>query len=241
MSFSGKIRDDALVACGRHCCLCHRFRGLKIELHHIVQQSEGGEDTFENCIPLCFDCHGDMRSYDSVHPKGTKYTQSELRIHRDRWYAKVLSTSASISAPEHQECDRGTMQRLMSLLPWDGAIGFLRHHHFGGAFEKTALDDLLNFRRECENPAFEFLDADMEGMRAALAAAIGQFREIYASETFLTDDCKFREIPPEWEQASPERYHRVIKEIHAAASHVCDAYDQILRAGHRKLGITSAG
>jgi 5-methylcytosine-specific restriction endonuclease McrA len=64
MGFSDGVREQALTACGRHCCICHKFSGLKMELHHIVHRSEGGQDTFENCIPLCFDCHGDMRSYD---------------------------------------------------------------------------------------------------------------------------------------------------------------------------------
>ena len=40
-------------------------------------------------IPVCFDCHSDMRSYDFKHPKGSKYTPDELRQHRDRWYEKV--------------------------------------------------------------------------------------------------------------------------------------------------------
>lgn len=78
MGFSQKIKEDIMVACGRHCCLCHKFCGLKIEIHHIKPQSEGGSDTLENAIPLCFDCHADMRSYDAKHPKGTKYTEKEF-------------------------------------------------------------------------------------------------------------------------------------------------------------------
>lgn len=89
MSFASETKEQALVACMRSCCICHRFRGIKIELHHIVHKSEGGTDLFDNCIPLCFDCHGDMRSYDHNHPKGTKYSPSELKRHRDEWYKKV--------------------------------------------------------------------------------------------------------------------------------------------------------
>jgi hypothetical protein len=62
-----------------------------MECHHIVQEAEGGPDTSENCIPVCFDCHADMCSYDFKHPKGTKYTPEELRRHRDRWYEKVAA------------------------------------------------------------------------------------------------------------------------------------------------------
>jgi hypothetical protein len=241
MSFPPKVRDEALVACGRHCCLCHRFRGLKIELHHIVQQSEGGEDTLENCVPLCFDCHGDMRSYDSVHPKGTKYTPAELRGHRDRWYAKVRSTGAAVSAEQHQDLDRQTMRRLVEILPWNRAINFVRHHDFGGSFRDGDVNDFHIFLSECANPTFEFLDADIEGMRAALLGAIRQLYDIYAAETFVSEVRDLREVPPEWEATQPERYFRVIAQIHVAASQVCDAYDQLVRAGHRKLGVPSAG
>lgn len=78
------------------CCICHRFCGLKMELHHVDQVSAGGADTFANCIPLCLDCHADMRSYDSAHPKGTKYTPGELRAHRDRWYARVNGSAPTM-------------------------------------------------------------------------------------------------------------------------------------------------
>ncbi|MDY7031709.1 MAG: HNH endonuclease [Thermodesulfobacteriota bacterium] len=89
MSFPPSIAERALLECGRYCCLCHKFRGFKMELHHIVPKEKGGEDTYENCIPLCLDCHAEVRAYDSKHPKGRKYSPSELRAHRDRWYNMV--------------------------------------------------------------------------------------------------------------------------------------------------------
>ena len=70
MSFPEGVAARALVASGRCCCICHKFCGTKIELHHIKQHAYGGEDTFENCIPLCFDCHEDMGKADPKHPKG---------------------------------------------------------------------------------------------------------------------------------------------------------------------------
>ncbi len=91
MSFPADVKERALIACARRCCLCEEHKALKIELHHIVQKSEGGQDTFDNCIPLCFDCHADMRSIDHKHPKGTKYTPTELKARRDNWYRRVAS------------------------------------------------------------------------------------------------------------------------------------------------------
>ena len=91
MGFSEKLAERVLVDCGRCCALCHKFCGIKIELHHITPPPQGGEDTYDNCIPLCFDCHADVGhgAYNSKHPKGRKYTESELIKHRDAWYKRI--------------------------------------------------------------------------------------------------------------------------------------------------------
>ena len=91
MAFPKKISDKVLVDCKRSCAICRKFCGTKIELHHIKPVSEGGGDTYENCIPLCFDCHSDVKSYNEKHPKGKKYTESELIYHRTNWYRLVKS------------------------------------------------------------------------------------------------------------------------------------------------------
>lgn len=86
MAFSKETADDALLNCARCCCLCQKFCGVKIELHHIVPVAEGGDDSADNCIPLCFDCHAEIGHYNDGHPKGRKFTPDELKAHRDRWY-----------------------------------------------------------------------------------------------------------------------------------------------------------
>ena len=89
MAFSEETRIKALVSCGRRCCICHKFCGNNMEIHHIKAKADGGSDDFENAIPLCFDCHAEVRQYDSKHPKGIKFTEKELIIHRDNWYKKM--------------------------------------------------------------------------------------------------------------------------------------------------------
>ena len=86
MSFPKSVEIEALVKCGRCCCICHKFCGTKIELHHIKQKAYGGADTIDKCIPLCLECHADMGKADPKHPKGKHYSENELRQHRDNWY-----------------------------------------------------------------------------------------------------------------------------------------------------------
>ena len=89
MSFSESVKVKALVACGRKCCICHKYCGNNMEVHHIKAKADGGSDDFANAIPLCFDCHAEVRQYDPKHPKGTRFTEEELIQHRDNWYKQI--------------------------------------------------------------------------------------------------------------------------------------------------------
>lgn len=98
MPFSQEVKTKAMVACGRFCVICHKFCGNNMEVHHIVAESEGGCDNYDNAIPLCFDCHAEVRQYDPKHPKGIRFTKDELIQHRDNWYKKI-----SQSSPQNEE------------------------------------------------------------------------------------------------------------------------------------------
>ena len=98
MGFSENIKVRAAVASGRCCCICHKFCGTKMQFHHIKQKAYDGRDTFDNCIPLCLDCHADMGKADPNHAVGRSYTEKELLLHRDNWYRKVSIDKDQIEA-----------------------------------------------------------------------------------------------------------------------------------------------
>lgn len=100
MPFPSSVAEQLLVACHRHCCICHKPTGNKMEIDHIVPHAEGGPDTADNGIPLCFDCHAEVHAYNPNHPRGRRFTPSELRRHRDQWFA-ICS-----SAPWHESLRR---------------------------------------------------------------------------------------------------------------------------------------
>lgn len=99
MGFSKKIKEDIFVKSARHCCVCHNAVGLNIEVHHIKPQKQGGKDTFENAIALCFNCHSDAGHYFAGHPKGAKLSPTELIKHRDAWF-KIVETNNIIPPQE---------------------------------------------------------------------------------------------------------------------------------------------
>ena len=109
MGFPERVATEALVLCGRSYCICNKFCGTKIELHHIKQKAYGGDDTLDNCIPVCFDCHADMGRADPKHPKGKRYSEEELKRHRDGWYEKV--DACSRRAPDWRLDHRAVLRR----------------------------------------------------------------------------------------------------------------------------------
>ncbi len=64
MGFKRTEVNELLALCHRRCCVCHRFCGTKIEIHHIQPSEAGGEDSIENATPLCFECHAEVQLYN---------------------------------------------------------------------------------------------------------------------------------------------------------------------------------
>lgn len=120
------VREQALLASARHCCVCRRYKGVKIEVHHIVPESEGGENTADNAIALCFDCHADAGHYNPNHPRGTKYSQSGLERARDEWYRIVAEQGVPTpSEPDRLYC-RYLLCRDMEILKELAALDLTR-------------------------------------------------------------------------------------------------------------------
>lgn len=103
MPFPSAIRLEALIACQRQCCLCNERKHTRIQCHHIIQEADGGPDTFDNCIPLCPDCHAEVQAFNPRHPfGGTPYHSSELKRRRDDWYAAVAGRSLALATDLHR-------------------------------------------------------------------------------------------------------------------------------------------
>jgi hypothetical protein len=72
--------DKMMVKCARRCCICRRFRPTKLQVHHIVLESDGGSDDEDNLIVTCITCHSDVHSQV---PFTRRFTYKELKGHRD--------------------------------------------------------------------------------------------------------------------------------------------------------------
>jgi len=111
MPFAPALVEDLVVKSARCCCLCRQFKGQKIEVHHIKQ---GGPDTEDNAIPLCFDCHADVQAYNDQHPRGRKYRPGELLRLRNEWFKLVADGKAGGQLPAIPKDEDGELIRFYS-------------------------------------------------------------------------------------------------------------------------------
>ncbi len=240
MSFPHQIAQAALLDSGRHCCICHRFCGTKIELHHITPSEADGDDSYDNCIPLCFDCHAEVKAYNPKHPKGRQYTESELREHRDRWYTKVRNSEGIAASANYIDVDRKLYEEIREILPSDrGSIVFLRFHEYASSFHEDAHADIEKFAQNCSRPEFEFLDADLEGLRGKLARSIDQFLRAVSLLVYPVEGRDYRyAVPQEWRYLSEEskrEWQESVDKLNDLSAKVCQAYDELVRLCRRKL------
>jgi hypothetical protein len=233
-----------------------------MELHHIKPRAQKGADSYDNCIPLCFDCHADVGSYNPKHPKGRKYSERELQAHRDKWYQKVKNTEGSVLLREdYLELDRKLFVEIRNIIPTTGRSFYhLCEFDYGGAFELEIHDPLRTYWVKCKLPEFEFMDSDLEGQRASLESTIEEFLEIIGHETFHVKGSSphRNRVPDEYDsvilsqlrrQSESEEdfnqklrvFHKsrrqTIKHLNELSTEICDMYKDFIRLGRRKLGV----
>jgi hypothetical protein len=121
MPFPRKDVEDLLAACHRRCCICYRFCGVKIETDHIVPAAEGGPDTIDNAIPVCFECHAEIHSYNDKHPRGRKFTPDELGRHKRQWLG-LCKNRPEIFLQAARETDVGPIQALIDELEFNWKV-----------------------------------------------------------------------------------------------------------------------
>ena len=241
MSFPKNVSEEALLACGRRCCICHKFCSGKIETHHIESKPEG-DDTFENCIPLCFDCHADVRAYDPKHPKGRKYTTSELKGHRDRWYEKVRKNPEIVSDVQQHSNDIDMFNHVIRVLPSTGVVDFVRNHDYNDRFQRSEHSPLKEFVRMNSQPEFEFLNQEIENSKISLVNSVNSFLDSIGRSTssliLELGDPNIMGQEPSLRRTQPELYNERVQEMNKAATELTDTYDEFIRKGRRVLGVT---
>ncbi len=173
--------DELLRACHRRCSICHRFCGVKIETDHIIPAAEGGPDTIDNAIPVCFECHAEIHSYNDKHPRGRKFRPDELRMHKEQWL-EICGTKPEIFTHTARISDVGPLQALIDELEFNIVVA-----------EKTSevncgcrlLDD--QFRRAIQAGAIATLQEDLKQNVLKAYFEIGQANDLLSAIWLMSD------------------------------------------------------
>jgi len=121
MPFNRDEVSALLVRCHRRCCICHRFCGVKVETDHIIPTDDGGGDDTENAIPVCFECHAEIHSYNDKHPRGRKFLPDELRSHKTQWL-EICAGQPEALIGAIRDADVGPLQALIDELEFNATV-----------------------------------------------------------------------------------------------------------------------
>jgi len=116
--FNIKAVSELLAQVHRRCCICHRFCGTKMETDHINQKVENGSDDISNAIPVCFECHAEIHSYNEKHPRGRKFRPDELKQHKKQWI-EICQNRPEALISAGWESDVGPLQALIDELEFN--------------------------------------------------------------------------------------------------------------------------
>jgi HNH endonuclease len=84
----------------------------------MIPAGDGGSDDIENAIPVCFECHAEIHSYNDRHPRGRKFRPEELRQHKEQWL-EVCRTRPEIFINTSWSSDVGPLQALIDELEFN--------------------------------------------------------------------------------------------------------------------------
>ena len=89
-----------------------------METDHIKPTGEDGTDDIDNALPVCFECHSEIHCYNTAHPRGRKFTEKELRIHKEQWL-KICKNNPEIFSQPFQSSDAGPLNSLIDELEYN--------------------------------------------------------------------------------------------------------------------------
>ncbi len=72
------VKLRVLEEAGYQCAYCGHREGLNLTAHHIKRKRDGGKDTPENLIALCYNCHNRVDETQSISEKEIRRLKRHL-------------------------------------------------------------------------------------------------------------------------------------------------------------------
>lgn len=87
-----------------------------MQVHHIVPESDDGDGSYENGIPVCLDCHAEIESRSNM---GRHFSPNELRQHRDEWIRTVADRPEVLLRAAQANSETGPLEALLAELDYN--------------------------------------------------------------------------------------------------------------------------
>lgn len=208
-----------------------------MEIHHIVQQANGGDNSAENGIPLCFNCHAEAGNYNKQHPKGTKFSSEELRNHRDNWFGMVATLPLSQDVSSYGELDKRVAIELSEMVKASGLYFSFRDDTSWHGFSPEICQAWGRIIEESRRPDMKFADSELEKLRNDFVELLSAAKSKFGENCQL---CKvsgnFKVKPTNdvaWE--SYRKHEQAAEEVDSLLNNAVRAYDQLLHSMRKSL------
>ena len=177
--FPEAVAAELLALCKRHCCICLRWRGRNLGIHHIEPAAEGGQGTLENGIPVCFDCHAEIESKSNM---GRRFTPSELRRHQEQWFGVVREHPEKLLGASRMTTESGPLEALLA------ELGFNLRLVAGAEGTDYPPLEVSQFRRAIAANALAVLPPDADAAVSRVYGAVGRINYQFERLLHLTVD-----------------------------------------------------
>jgi hypothetical protein len=139
-------------------------------------------------------------------------------------------------ASKIRETDSKLFERLKEALPSKGSISFVDEQNMAGfSWPRYKLDQLKDFYQEWGDAEHEFIDQDMEALRANLHELTGEYLGQIAVNTFPASNPEYQTVPPEWEEVNPKHFFEVVGKLHETAGEIVKTHQDLIRLGRQKF------
>jgi hypothetical protein len=230
---------EVLTKSRRRCMLCYYLHGDLSEKKGQIAHLDDNRANYaiDNLAWVCLEHHSEFDSTTSQHKN---YTVQEAKFARDDLHKAIAAgkhttyKKGDLRPQPGLAADTKTLDALTSLMASTGTIDWLRENNFAGySFNTNHLNGIGTYISQ-RGPEREFIDVELEAMRKAFHDTATKFISVVGTETFPMGDGR-NTVPQEWELEEPERFRRVVTELHDLAALVCKSYDALVVAARRKL------
>lgn len=105
---SEDVEAKLLVEARNTCCLCWTSR--EVQIHHIIPVEKGGDNSEENLVVVCLNCHSGVHTRRYM---ARNISVATLRLYKETWLDLVRRFPSDAASAVHAENDIATIRDIL--------------------------------------------------------------------------------------------------------------------------------